>query len=110
MGIRVSKVRKAFGDFLAIDDLSLDVDTGSLVALLGPSGCGKSTLLRMIAGLEQVDSGQVFINGQEVTGQGLLEVCPSRSRPAAAPTVSCAGTAPDSWLPSPPPPLLPQAI
>jgi sulfate transport system ATP-binding protein len=73
MGIRVSKVRKAFGDFLAIDDLSLDVDTGSLVALLGPSGCGKSTLLRMIAGLEQVDSGQVFINGQEVTGLSTQE-------------------------------------
>jgi sulfate transport system ATP-binding protein len=73
MGIRVSKVRKTFGDFLAIDDLSLDVDTGSLVALLGPSGCGKSTLLRMIAGLEQVDSGQVFINGQEVTGLSTQE-------------------------------------
>ena len=68
MGIRVNQVSKAFGDFLAIDQLSLDVPTGSLVALLGPSGCGKSTLLRMIAGLEQVDSGQVFINGQEVTG------------------------------------------
>ena len=68
MGIRVSRVRKVFGDFLAIDDLSLDVPSGALVALLGPSGCGKSTLLRMIAGLEQVDSGQVFINGQEVTG------------------------------------------
>ena len=68
MGIRVNEVSKAFGDFLAIDQLSLDVPTGALVALLGPSGCGKSTLLRMIAGLEQVDSGQVFINGQEVTG------------------------------------------
>ncbi|MEB3167230.1 MAG: sulfate/molybdate ABC transporter ATP-binding protein [Synechococcaceae cyanobacterium] len=68
MGIRVSQVSKAFGDFRAIDALSLDVPSGALVALLGPSGCGKSTLLRMIAGLEQVDSGQVFINGQEVTG------------------------------------------
>ncbi|MFO0016125.1 MAG: sulfate/molybdate ABC transporter ATP-binding protein [Synechococcaceae cyanobacterium] len=68
MGIRVNQVSKTFGDFVAIDQLSLDVPTGALVALLGPSGCGKSTLLRMIAGLERVDSGQVFINGQEVTG------------------------------------------
>jgi sulfate/thiosulfate transport system ATP-binding protein len=67
MGIRISTVTKTFGDFRAIDDLSLDVATGSLVALLGPSGCGKSTLLRMIAGLEPVDCGQVYINGQNVT-------------------------------------------
>jgi sulfate transport system ATP-binding protein len=67
MGIRVHQVSKAFGDFLAIDQLSLDVPSGALVALLGPSGCGKSTLLRMIAGLEQVDAGRVFIHGQEVT-------------------------------------------
>ena len=61
MGIRISNVTKTFGDFHAIDGLSLDVASGSLVALLGPSGCGKSTLLRMIAGLEPVDQGQVFI-------------------------------------------------
>ncbi|MFM8545502.1 MAG: sulfate/molybdate ABC transporter ATP-binding protein [Vulcanococcus sp.] len=67
MGIQITNVTKTFGDFCAIDHLSLDVATGSLVALLGPSGCGKSTLLRMIAGLETVDCGQVFIQGQEVT-------------------------------------------
>ena len=73
MGIRISQVTKRFGGFVAIDDLSLDVDSGSLVALLGPSGCGKSTLLRMIAGLESVDQGRVFIHGQEVTGLSVQE-------------------------------------
>jgi sulfate transport system ATP-binding protein len=67
MGIRVSDVSKTFGSLKAIDHLSLDVETGSLVALLGPSGCGKSTLLRMIAGLEELDEGRIFINGGDAT-------------------------------------------
>ncbi|MFM9110496.1 MAG: sulfate/molybdate ABC transporter ATP-binding protein [Prochlorococcaceae cyanobacterium] len=73
MGIRISHVSKAFGALRAIDDLSLDVESGSLVALLGPSGCGKSTLLRMIAGLEELDSGRIFINGEEATGRSVQE-------------------------------------
>jgi len=73
MGIRISHVSKAFGALRAIDDLSLDVESGSLVALLGPSGCGKSTLLRMIAGLEDLDSGRIFINGEEATGRSVQE-------------------------------------
>jgi sulfate transport system ATP-binding protein len=58
---------KRFGDFTALDDVSVDVPAGSLTALLGPSGSGKSTLLRVIAGLEQPDAGEVWLDGSEVT-------------------------------------------
>ena len=59
MSINVSGVTKKFGDFVALDDVSVDLPTGQLTALLGPSGGGKSTLLRIIAGLESADSGTV---------------------------------------------------
>jgi sulfate transport system ATP-binding protein len=58
---------KRFGDFTALDGVSVDVPTGSLTALLGPSGSGKSTLLRVIAGLEQPDAGEVLLDGEDVT-------------------------------------------
>jgi sulfate transport system ATP-binding protein len=67
MGISVNNVTKRFGDFVALDDVSIDVPDGGLTALLGPSGSGKSTLLRVIAGLEQPDSGQVLISGEDNT-------------------------------------------
>lgn len=73
MGIRVSNVTKTFGGLKAVDNLSLDVETGSLVALLGPSGCGKSTLLRIIAGLDEPDAGRVWINGEEATTNSVQE-------------------------------------
>ncbi|HWE82219.1 MAG TPA: TOBE-like domain-containing protein [Gaiellaceae bacterium] len=69
MSISVRNVSKKFGDFVALDNVSVDVAEGSLTALLGPSGSGKSTLLRVIAGLEQPDSGSVFISDRNVTGQ-----------------------------------------
>ncbi len=69
MGIVVENISKRFGDFQALDDVSIEVKTGSLVALLGPSGSGKSTLLRMIAGLETPDQGKIFLTGEEATFQ-----------------------------------------
>ena len=61
--IRIRNVTRRFGDVVAVDDLSLDIDRGELFCLLGASGCGKTTLLRMLAGFERVDSGSIEIDG-----------------------------------------------
>jgi len=67
MSIEIRNISKRFGNFVALDNLSLDIPTGELVALLGPSGCGKTTLLRIIAGMETPDGGQVLFAGEEAT-------------------------------------------
>ena len=67
MEIKIRHVSKRFGDFVALDDVSVVVPVGALTALLGPSGSGKSTLLRVIAGLEQPETGEILIANQAVT-------------------------------------------
>ncbi|HEX7649076.1 MAG TPA: sulfate ABC transporter ATP-binding protein [Noviherbaspirillum sp.] len=73
MGIEAKNISKRFGDFVALDNISLDFPSGELTALLGPSGCGKTTLLRIIAGLEQPDAGQVFLDGDDASGHHVRE-------------------------------------
>ena len=65
--VRLESVTKTFGDFTAVDDLSLDVNHGEFFSLLGPSGCGKTTTLRMIGGFEDVTAGSIFLGDRDVT-------------------------------------------
>src|SRR5688500_14835037 len=73
VSIEVRNLRKAFGNFVALDNVDLDVPGGELVALLGPSGSGKTTLLRIIAGLEPADQGMIRFEGEDTTDQPVRE-------------------------------------
>src|SRR4051794_7227781 len=73
MSIEVRNLRKTFGDFVALDNVSLDVPGGELVALLGPSGSGKTTLLRIIAGLEPAEHGTILFHGENATDRPVRE-------------------------------------
>jgi putrescine transport system ATP-binding protein len=66
--IQIERVTKSFGDFKAVDDVSLKIFKGEIFCLLGPSGCGKTTLLRMLGGFETPTSGRIFIDGEDMTG------------------------------------------
>jgi len=71
--IRIRNVTKSFGDFVAVDDVSLDIPKGELFAILGGSGCGKTTLLRILAGFESPSAGTIEIDGVDVTQQPAYE-------------------------------------
>ena len=71
MKIEVQNLTKKFGEFTALDNVSLQIESGELLALLGPSGCGKTTLLRILSGLEFADSGQVLFDGEDATSQSV---------------------------------------
>ncbi|MDB5855398.1 MAG: cysA1 [Herminiimonas sp.] len=73
MAIEVRNIQKSFGNFVALDDVSLKFSGGGLTALLGPSGCGKTTLLRIIAGLESPDHGQVLLDGEDASSRHVRE-------------------------------------
>ncbi|MFO1418552.1 MAG: sulfate ABC transporter ATP-binding protein [Methylotetracoccus sp.] len=73
MSIHIKDVSKRFGKFNALRGVSLEVESGELIALLGPSGCGKTTLLRIIAGLETPDSGEIWFYGENTTQQHVRE-------------------------------------
>ena len=66
--LRIRNLTKKFGQFTALNDVSLDVPKGEFVCFLGPSGCGKTTLLRMIAGFIEPDSGEIVIGGRSMRG------------------------------------------
>ncbi|HEU4493132.1 MAG TPA: ABC transporter ATP-binding protein [Rubrobacteraceae bacterium] len=68
VAVRLSNVTKSFGEFMAVDDLTLDIQEGEFFSLLGPSGCGKTTTLRMIAGFEEPTRGEISVAGQPVHG------------------------------------------
>lgn len=67
MSIEIKHIHKHFGDFTALNDINLTVNSGELATLLGPSGCGKTTLLRIIAGLETANTGRIYFDGTDVT-------------------------------------------
>src|ERR1700681_522896 len=66
--VQVDRITKSFGDFKAVDDVSLKIYKGEIFCLLGASGCGKTTLLRMLAGFETPRSRKIFIDGEDMTG------------------------------------------
>ena len=88
MSIEIRNISKQFGTFQALRDVSLDIASGELIALLGPSGCGKTTLLRIIAGLETPDVGTIHFSGEDTTDVHVRE----RGVALSSSTTRCSGT------------------
>ena len=65
--IQIQNVTKRFGEFTAIDNLTLDISKNEFFSLLGPSGCGKTTLLRMLAGFEKITDGKILVDGEDIS-------------------------------------------
>jgi ABC-type Fe3+/spermidine/putrescine transport system ATPase subunit len=78
--ISVRGISKRFGSHQALDDVSLDVIPGACVVVLGPSGCGKTTLLRLIAGVDTPDSGEIWLDGAQVTARRRILIAPHERR------------------------------
>jgi len=81
--LEIQGVTRRFGDFAAVDDVSLAVEPGEFFTLLGPSGCGKTTLLRMIAGFDLPDAGRILLNGEDLASRPpeLISKWPRACRP-----------------------------
>lgn len=79
IAVRLSGVSKSFGDLVALDDVSLELEEGTMLALLGPSGCGKTTALRLISGFERPDEGSIEVSGRRVASAASM-VPPERRR------------------------------
>ena len=67
--LKLENISKSFDGVQALKDINLEVKEGEFLTLLGPSGCGKTTMLRIIAGMEQTDSGRIFLNAKNVTNE-----------------------------------------
>jgi nitrate/nitrite transport system ATP-binding protein len=73
---------KTSGDFVAIQDINLEIEPNTFVSIIGPSGCGKSTLLNMIAGLSPISGGEILLNGHPITGRGQTGAWSSKTMPS----------------------------
>ena len=74
MQIKLEHLTKRFGDTVAVNDLSITLESGKLIALLGPSGCGKTTTLNMISGILPVSGGSIFFDDRDVDGAPIFEI------------------------------------